>query len=96
LIERQNRSNSTASTEAATNLAVEDWDSIINKGVRSKEMQAIGIVTAVNPTSVIITSDGARDEYSLPKDEVEGFNGSEVFIKPTVDRLNQFKVKVPR
>ncbi|MGN6624588.1 MAG: hypothetical protein ACTHKF_02380 [Candidatus Nitrosocosmicus sp.] len=96
LIERQNRVNTTSSTQNSTNSVVEDWDSIINKGVRTKEMQAIGIVTAVNPTSVIITSDGARDEYSLPKDEIEGFNGAEVFIKPTVDRLSQFKVKVPR
>ena len=59
-------------------------------------MQAIGGVTTVTPTSIIVTSDGARDEYSIPKDEVESFNGSELFIKPTVDRLSQFKVKVPR
>ena len=95
-LERQNRFNNPDQSEISANAVIEDWDSIIHKGVRTKEMQAIGSVTAVNPTSVIITSDGARDEYSLPKDEIEGFNGSEVFIKPTRDRLSQFKVKVPR
>ena len=96
LIERQNRFNNSDKAETSDNSVIQDWDSIIHKGVRTKEMQAVGIVTAINPTSVIITSDGARDEYSLPKDEVEGFNGSEVFIKPTLDRLSQFKVKIPR
>ena len=96
LMEKQNRFSDTKKTEISTNSVIEDWDSIIHKGVRTKEMQAIGGVTAVTPTSIIVTSDGARDEYSIPKDEVEGYNGSEVFIKPTVDRLSQFKVKIPR
>jgi hypothetical protein len=96
LMEKQNRFNDTKETEISTNSVIEDWDSIIHKGVRTKEMQAIGGVTAVTPTSIIVTSDGARDEYSIPKDEVESYNGSELFIKPTVDRLSQFKVKVPR
>ena len=96
LMEKQNRFNDTKETEISTNSVIEDWDSIIHKGVRTKEMQAIGGVTAVTPTSIIVTSDGAKDEYSIPKDEVEGYNGSEVFIKPTVDRLSQFKVKIPR
>jgi hypothetical protein len=96
LMEKQNRFSDTKKTEISANSVIEDWDSIIHKGVRTKEMQAIGGVTAVTPTSIIVTSDGARDEYSIPKDEVESFNGSELFIKPTVDRLSQFKVKVPR
>lgn len=96
VIERQNRFDSSTSKESTSDSVIQDWDSIINKGVRTKEMQAVGIVTAINPTSIIITSDGARDEFSLPKDEVEGYNGSELFIKPTADRLSQFKVKIPR
>jgi len=96
LIEKQNRFNNENKAETATNSIIQDWDSIVHKGVRSKEMQAIGSVTAVNPTSIIVTSDGAKDEYNIPKDEVESYNGSEVFLKPTIDRLSQYKVKVPR
>ena len=97
LMEKQNRFNDTNKAEtSSSNSIIQDWDSIIHKGVRTKEMKAIGSVTAVTPTSLIITSDGARDEYSVPKDEVENYNGSEVFLKATYDRFNQFKIKVPR
>ncbi|HXT84410.1 MAG TPA: hypothetical protein VN704_08800 [Verrucomicrobiae bacterium] len=96
LMEKQNRFDNRNIPETTTNSIIADWDSIIHKGVRSKEMIAIGSVTAVNPTSIIITSDGAKDEYSIPKDEVDGYNGSELLLKPTLDRLEQYKVKVPR
>ena len=95
LIEKQNRVNN-QNVETTSNSIIADWDSIIHKGARSKEMIAIGSVTAVNPTSIIITSDGAKDEYSIPKDEVEAYNGSELILKPTLDRLEQYKVKIPR
>jgi hypothetical protein len=79
-----------------SNTAVEDWDSIIHKGVRTEEGLAIGSVTAVNADFIIITSEGAREEYSIPKDEVDSYNGSEVTLNISNDRLSQFKVKVPR
>lgn len=96
LIEKQNRFNNQNVVETTSNSVIVDWDSIIHKGARSKDMIAIGSVTAVNPTSIIITSDGAKDEYSIPKDEVEAYNGSELILKPTLDRLEQYKVKIPR
>ena len=96
LIEKQNRFNNENKAEISANSIIQNWDSIVHKGVRSKEMQDIGSVTAVNPTSIIITSDGAKDGYNIPKEEVESYNGSEVFLKPTMDRLIQYKVKVPR
>lgn len=96
LMEKQNKFNNPNVIGTTTNSIITDWDLIIHKGVRSKEMIAMGSVTAVNPTSIIITSDGAKDEFNVPKDEVEGYNGSELFLKPTLDRLEQYKVKVPR
>ena len=73
-----------------------DWDSILKKGARTEDSVAVGIVTAVNDENVIITSDGARDEFSLPKNEIQSYNGQEVVLNTTFDRLDQFKVKVPR
>lgn len=73
-----------------------DWDSILKKGARTGDSVAVGIVTAVNDENVIITSDGAKDEFSIPKNEIQSYNGQEVVLNTTYDRLSQFKVKVPR
>jgi hypothetical protein len=73
-----------------------DWDTILKKGARTTDSIAVGIVTAVNDENVIITSEGARDEFSLPKNEIQSFNGQEVILNTSYDRLNQFKVKIPR
>jgi hypothetical protein len=79
-----------------TTAGIEDWDSILKKGARTEDSVAVGIVTAVNDENVIITSDGAKDEYCLPKNEIQSFNGQEVVLNTAYDRLSQFKVKVPR
>ena len=59
-------------------------------------MQSVGNVTAVTESSIIITSEGAKEEYNVPKEEVESYNGSEVTLNVTNDRLSHFKVKIPR
>jgi len=78
------------------NAGIVDWDSLLKKGARTADSVAIGLVTAVNDENVIITSDGAKDEFSLPKNEIQSFNGQEVVLNTNYDRLSQFKVKVPR
>jgi hypothetical protein len=75
---------------------IEDWDSILKKGARTADSVAIGIVTAVNDNNVVITSDGAKEEFSLPKNEIQSYNGQEVILNTSYDRLSQYKVKVPR
>jgi len=72
--------------------SIADWDSIVHKNVRSKDFQDAGNVDAVNDNSVIITSQGDRKEYSLPKDQVEGYNGAEVFLKISLSELESYKV----
>jgi|KBSMisStandDraft_5_1062788.scaffolds.fasta_scaffold79145_4 hypothetical protein len=59
-------------------------------------MQPVVNDTAVTDTSIVITSEGDRDEYSVPKEEVEVFNGAEVMLNATIDRFEQFRVKVAR
>ena len=75
---------------------IRDWDNILKKGARTADDTAVGIVTAVNDENVIITSDGARDEFSIPKNEIQSYNGQEIVLNMTYDRMDQFKVKVPR
>ena len=69
-----------------------DWESIIHKNVRSKDYDDAGNVDAVNADSVIITSQGDRKEYSLPKSQIDGFNGAEVFLKIGLDELERYKI----
>jgi hypothetical protein len=96
LIERDRQVSSSNMNSTSLTTAVEDWDSIIHKGVRTVDGQAIGNVTAVNADFIIITSEGAREEYNIPKNEVDSFNGSEVILNISNDRVSQFKVKIPR
>jgi hypothetical protein len=72
--------------------SVLDWESIIHKNVRSKDYDDAGNVDAVNADSVIITSQGDRKEYSLPKSQIDGFNGAEVFLKIGLDELERYKI----
>jgi hypothetical protein len=59
--------------------SVLDWENIVHKNVRSKDFDDAGNGDAVNADSVIITSQGDRKEYSLPKNQIDGFIGVEVF-----------------
>jgi hypothetical protein len=96
LLERGKQVSGSEANSINSTTVVEDWDSIIHKGVRTVEGLALGNVAAVNDESVIITSEGAREEYSIPKNEVGSYNGSEVVLNVASDRVSQFKVKVPR
>ena len=69
-----------------------DWDRIVHKNVRSRDGQDAGNVDAVDTNSIVIVTEGAREEYNLPKSEVDGFNGAEVFLKLTIAELEKFKV----
>jgi hypothetical protein len=72
--------------------SIEDWATIIHKNVRSKDFENAGNVDAVNDDSVIITSQGDRKEYRLPKDKFEGYNDAEVFLKISKSELESYKV----
>ncbi|MGC2425398.1 MAG: DUF2171 domain-containing protein [Nitrososphaeraceae archaeon] len=72
--------------------AVVDWESIIHKNVRSKDGQDAGNVDAIQGNTVVITTEGDRKEYNLPKSQVEGYNGAEVSLKVTIGELEKYKV----
>jgi hypothetical protein len=69
-----------------------DWDRIVHKNVRSRDGQDAGNVDALDANSIVIITEGARKEYKLPKSEVDGFNGAEVFLKLSIAELEKFKV----
>ena len=67
----------TDASHTRSHAGIQDWDSILKKGARTVDSIAVGIVTGVNDENVIITSDGAKDEFSLPKNEIQSYNGQE-------------------
>ena len=69
-----------------------DWESTIHKNVRSKDGQDAGNVDAIEEDTVVITSEGDRKEYNLPKSQVEGYDGAEVSLKIPFGELRKYKV----
>jgi hypothetical protein len=69
-----------------------DWDRIVHKNVRSRDGQDAGNVDAINADSIVIITGGARKEYQVPKSQVDGFNGAEVFLKASIAELEKFKI----
>jgi hypothetical protein len=49
-------------------------------------------VDAIEGNTVVITSQGDRKEYKIPKSQIEGYNGSEVSLKVEFDDLEKFRV----
>ncbi|MGH9953831.1 MAG: hypothetical protein ACRD5J_19620 [Nitrososphaeraceae archaeon] len=72
--------------------AIVNWQAIVHKNVRSKDGQDAENVDAIMGDIVMITTQGDRREYNLPKTQVGGFNGAEVFIKNTLDELERYRV----
>ena len=75
-----------------TESAVLDWDNIVHKNVRSKDGQDAGNVDATDATSVVIITEGAREEYKIPKSQVDGYNGAEVLLKLTLSELEKYRI----
>jgi hypothetical protein len=75
----------------STDPPVYNWDRIVLKPVRSKDNQDVGNVICVEHDTVTI-HDG-RYEYKVSKNDVEGFNGGEVFLLKDYADLQKTKIK---
>ena len=76
----------------STDDAVVNWDDIVHKNVRSKDGQDAGNVDAIEGNTVVITSEGDRQEYNVPKSEIAGYDGAEVSLKIAFGDLKKYKV----
>ncbi len=90
-------STPTNSKELGTspNSPVANWDRIIHKNVRSADNEPVGQVIALpdNQPTIVITTQGSRGEYLIPRSAVQGFNGAEVFLKLNAAELGKYRVK---
>ncbi|MRN39990.1 MAG: hypothetical protein FIO02_02970 [Nitrosopumilales archaeon] len=71
---------------------VVDWEAIVHKNVRSKDRADVGNVDAIETDAIVLITEGARGEYRIPKSEVEGFNGAEVFLRSNIAELKKYKI----
>ena len=70
---------------------VSNWESTFHKTVRSSEGNLVGNVDAVDENSLIVSTEGGRANYKIPKDVVEGFDGHEVSLTVSKSELDKFK-----
>ena len=74
-----------------TDPPVYNWDKIVLKPVRSKDNQDVGNVISIGNDSFTVHS--GRYEFIISKNDVEGFNGGEVFLNKNYAELSKNKKK---
>ena len=72
--------------------AVIEWENIIHKNVRTKDLVAVGNIVGVDEESIIITTQGGMKEYVIPKTHVEMYDGSEVILDFFSSSLSIFEM----
>jgi hypothetical protein len=70
---------------------VANWESVIHKIVRSNEGNLIGNVDAIDENSILVSTEGGRTRYKIPKHIVQGFDGHEVSLNIQKAKLERFK-----
>jgi hypothetical protein len=68
-----------------------DWEATLHKLVTSSEGDLVGNVDAVDDTNILVSTEGARTHYRIPKHQVEGFDGHSVSLKVQKQELERFK-----
>ncbi len=71
--------------------AVLNWERVMHKNVRSKDMVDVGTIIADDADTVTVYKGSGR-EYKVPKSLVEGFNGAEVSLGLTYKELMNYKI----
>ena len=68
-----------------------DWEATLHKVVTSKEGDLVGNVDAVDDTSVLVSTEGGRTHYKIPKSIVEGYDGHSVSLKVEKNEMERYK-----
>ena len=71
--------------------SVANSESVVQKTVRSSEGNLIGSVDAVDENSILVSSEGGRTRYKIPKHIVQGFDGHQVSLNVQKAELERFK-----
>jgi hypothetical protein len=66
-----------------------DWQAALHKTVTSKAVDLVGNVDAVDDTSILVSTEGARTHYKIPKHMVEGYDDHSVSLKVEKSELER-------
>jgi hypothetical protein len=72
--------------------AVLDWESVIHKGIRTKDGEPLGYIAAEDEECIYVLSSRFR-EYRIPKSRVIEFDGSAVLIDLQFERVGRYKIR---
>jgi hypothetical protein len=70
--------------------AIQNWDRVVLKGVRSSDNEDMGNIIAIEKDSLFLMT--GRHVFKIPKSFVEGFNGSEVSLNISSTEISKFKL----
>ena len=70
--------------------AIQNWDRLVLKGVRSSDNEDMGNIIAIEKDSLFLMT--GRHVFKIPKSFVEGFNGSEVSLNISSTEMSKFKL----
>ena len=71
--------------------AILNWDRLIHNGVRSSDYEDMGNIIGNDTESLTLMM--GRHEFKIPKTLVQGFNGSEVFLRIPALEVYRLEVK---
>jgi hypothetical protein len=71
--------------------AIQRWERVIHKNVRSNDRIDIGNVISESGDTFTVMQ-GASREYNIPKSAVEGFDGSELYLSIPYSEVLKYKV----
>ena len=69
-----------------------NWAKDMHKNVRSSDRVDVGNIISESGDTFTIMQ-GASREYNVPKSCIDGFNGSEVFLKISYEDVMNYKVQ---
>jgi hypothetical protein len=71
--------------------AVLNWDSVIHKGVRTKDGEPLGYIAAEDEEFIYVLSSRFR-EYMIPKSHAMTFDGSVVLVDLEVGEVGRYNI----
>lgn len=72
--------------------AVLNWDSVIHKGVRTKDGKLLGYIAAEDEECIYVLSSKFR-EYRIPKSQVMEFDGSVVLLDLQLGKVGRYNIR---
>jgi hypothetical protein len=75
-----------------SNPEISDWNSLIQKNVKTKDLKDVGNIIIVDDEFITIF-EGTRQEYVIPKKYIKEFRETEIVLGLAVKELSTYEAK---